>query len=133
MQRKLTNPRRNCEIQQQIKDKTKELNEMSKNKASNEQLATKQKEVTALLSESMRSQFKPMLVMLPVFFLVYYLVLPSIFPSDLMITVLSSSFDYKTYFIIVSFVFGFALSMGMMAYDKKRLAKAQIPATENGN
>ena len=132
MQRKLTNPRRNVEIQRQIQAKTKELNEMSKNKASNEQLAAKQKEVTTLLSESMRSQFKPMLVVLPVFFLVYYMILPAIFASDITVTVLSSTFDYKTYFIIVSFIVGFALSMGMMAYDKKRFGAAQNAIPENG-
>jgi uncharacterized membrane protein (DUF106 family) len=120
-QRKLTNPKRTYEIQQVIKDKTKELNEMSKNKASQEQMAKKQKEITGLLSESMRSQMKPMFVILPVFFIMFYVVFPAIFPTNPNVSVLSMDFDYKTYFILVSFVLGFVLSMSLMIYDKVRL------------
>lgn len=129
MQRKLTNPKRTYEIQREIQEKTKELNEMSKNKASPDQLAKKQKEVTTLLSESMRSQMKPMFVILPIFFVVFYLVFPAAFPSNPNVTVpvVSWTLNYKTYFIAVSFVLGFVLSMGLMLNDKIKLGAAKKP------
>lgn len=127
-QRKLTNPTRTYEIQQIIKEKSKELNELVKNKASQEQMAAKQKEVTALLSESMRSQLKPMFVILPVFLILYYIIFPAVFPSNPNITLFSNPFNYRLYFIIVSFVLGLILSVGMMVYDKIRMSKAQKQA-----
>ncbi len=125
-QRKLTNPKRTFEIQQEIKKKTTELNEMVKAKASQEQLAKKQKEVTGLLSESMRSQMKPMFVILPIFLVIFYLVFPAVFSTNPNVTVLSMNVNYKTYFIAVSFVLGLVLSMSFMLYDKIKLgAKKQ--------
>lgn len=128
MQRKLTNPKRTFEIQQEIKKKTNELNEMVKAKASQDQLAKKQKEVTGLLSESMRSSMKPMFVILPIFFIMFYLVFPAVIPASTQVNVFAMKFDYKTYFIIVSFIVGFVLSMSFMLYDKVRLGKK--PAAE---
>ena len=126
-QRKLVNPKRTFEIQREIQVKTKELNEMVKNKASQDLLAKKQKEITGMLSESMRSQMKPMFVILPIFFVLFYLVFPAVFASNPNVTVpvLSMTFNYKTYFIIVSFVLGFALSTSLMIYDRVRLSKGK--------
>jgi uncharacterized membrane protein (DUF106 family) len=130
MQRKLTNPSRTQEIQKLIKDKSKELNDLAKGGASQEQMAKKQKEVTTLLSESMRSQMKPMFVILPIFFIMFYVVFPAVFPADLKVDFLSAPWDYKSYFIMVSFVVGIATSLGMSVYDKMRLAKKQKQAAE---
>ncbi|MGA3020797.1 MAG: EMC3/TMCO1 family protein [Candidatus Micrarchaeales archaeon] len=130
-QRKLINPKRNYEIQDAIKQKSKELSELSRNKASQEQLLAKQREVTALLSESMKSQLKPMFVILPIFFVMYYVLFPAIFPSDSTVTLLSMKFDYKTYFIILAFVFGLALSIIMMARDRIKMKKEASNAPES--
>jgi uncharacterized membrane protein len=87
--------------------------------------------VTALLSESMKSQLKPMFVILPIFFVMYYVLFPAIFPSDSTVTLLSMKFDYKTYFIILAFVFGLALSIIMMARDRIKMKKEASNAPES--
>lgn len=135
MQRKLTNVKRTYEVQEIIQAKSKELNELAKNKASQDVLAAKQKEITSLLGESMRSQFKPMFVILPIFFILFYWAFPVAYPSNPSVTVpmLGMSFNYKTYFIIVAFVLGFLFSMVLMLNDKLKLAKekkAQAAATQ---
>lgn len=123
LQRKLANPRRTYEVQDIIKKKTKELTELSKNSATQAQMAAKQKEITGLLSESMKSQLKPMFVVLPLFLVLYYLVFPSIFPVTLTVSLLSMNLGYKTYFIAIAFVLGFVISMSLMAYDKAKMKK----------
>jgi hypothetical protein len=125
VQRKLTNPARNYEIQNMIKEKSKELNELAKNRASQELMDKKQKEVTTLLSESMRSQMKPMFVILPFFFIMFYVVFPAVFPADLKVDFMSAQWDYKSYFIMLAFVFGIVLSVGMSLYDKVKMARKQ--------
>lgn len=130
MQRKLVNPKLVYETQQVIKVKTKELNELSKNKASQDQLSAKQKEITTLLSQSMRSQLKPMFVVLPFFIVLYYVLFPMAFPSDPNITFLSMTFGYRSYFILVAFVAGIVSSTGIGVYDKIKRDKEQRAQTE---
>ena len=125
VQRKLVDMRAMQEVQEVIKAKSKELNDMSKSGASQEKLAEKQKEITSLLGQSMKSQLKPMIVVLPIFFVVYYLIFPAVFTTNPNITLplLGWSINYKTYFIAVAFVAGMALSLGLMLNDKLRIAK----------
>ncbi|MDE1874182.1 MAG: DUF106 domain-containing protein [Candidatus Micrarchaeota archaeon] len=130
VQRKLVDMRKMQETQDVIKQKSKELNELSKSGASQEKLAEKQKEITSMLGQSMRSQLKPMFVVLPIFFVVYYLVFPAVFPSSLQITVpfISMTLGYQTYFIAVAFVGGMVLSFGLMFRDRIRLAREKKQA-----
>src|SRR5271157_4807555 len=91
LQRRLANPRKTYEAQDRIKAMTKELTELTKNKADQAVLAAKQKEITGVLSESMRSQMKPMFVVLPLFLVLYYLVFPSVIPGAPTITLFSTT------------------------------------------
>ncbi len=75
-QRKLTNPKRMREIQYKAKMMQKEMNEMMKNKASQEELMAKQKEFMPLMGEQMKNSMKPMLVILPLLLIVYYVIMP---------------------------------------------------------
>ena len=125
LQRKLANPRRTYEVQDIIKKKTNELAELSKNKADQAVLAAKQKEITGLLSESMKASMKPMFVVLPIFLVLYYLVFPNVFPSTLTVTLFSMNLGYKTYFVAIAFVLGFVISTSLMAYDRAKMKKAQ--------
>ena len=93
LQRRLVNMRRVMEVQEAIKTKTKELTDMGKGGADQASLAAKQKEITALLSESMRSQMKPMFVVLPMFLVLYYLLLPAFFPSTLNVSLFSMTLN----------------------------------------
>lgn len=130
VQRKLVDMKRMQEVQEIIKGKSKELNELSKNKASQDVLMAKQKEITSLLGQSMKSQLKPMFVVLPIFFVVYYLVFPAVFTTNPSVTVpiISMTLNYKSYFIAVAFVAGIILSMALMLRDRMRLAKEKKAA-----
>lgn len=127
IQRKLVNMKRTYEVQEIIKAKSKELNELSKNKASQEALLAKQKEITSLLGESMKSQFKPMFVILPLFFIMYYWAFPIVFASNPSVTIplLGMSLNYKSYFILVAFILGFIFSIGLMINDRIKMAKSK--------
>ena len=123
LQRRLANPRRTYKMQDDIKKKANELTELTKNKAAQAQIDAKQKEITGLLSQSMKSQMKPMFVVLPLFLILYYLVLPVIIPGTPSVTLFSMTLGYKTYFVAAAFVVGLILSMSLMAYDKSQMKK----------
>lgn len=124
LQRKFGNPMRLAEIQTIMNKKYKELTELSKT-ADQALLSAKQKEITPLMSEMMKIQYKPMFVVMPVFLVIYYLILPALFPTSPTVQLLSFTLSYKNYFIAVSFVAGLALSLCVSAYDKARVAKRQ--------
>ncbi len=125
IQRKLVNSITMYEMQDAIKEKSKQLNELVKSKASEEVLLQKQKEISSLLSASMRSSFKPMLVILPVFALLFYVIFPSLFPGKPVVSVFSMNFTDTSYFILVTFVVGLVISMVLMARDKRLLAQSK--------
>jgi len=79
LQRKLVDPKRMREIQYKVNMLSKDLNAMIKNNASKEEISNKQKELMPLMSENMKKQFKPMIVILPIFFLVYYVLLGALY------------------------------------------------------
>lgn len=123
LQRKLVDQNENRRRQAAIKEKTKELTKLAEGKSDESALAAKQKEITGLLSETMRAQMKPMFAVLPISLAIYYLVLPSVFPAALTISLFSMNLNYKTYFIIVAFVLGLVISTSLMAYDNARIGR----------
>jgi uncharacterized membrane protein (DUF106 family) len=139
IQRKLVDMRKMQEVQETIKQKSKELNELSKNKASQDVLMAKQKEITSLLGQSMRSQLKPMIVVLPIFFVVYYLIFPAVFTTNPSITLplLAWTLNYRSYFVMVAFVAGMIISFGLMFLDRVRLSRdrraAEKPLADSSN
>ena len=130
IQRKLIDMKHMREVQEIIKAKSKELNDMAKQKVSQEVLMAKQKEITTLLGQSMKSQLKPMFVVLPIFFVVYYLVFPAVFATNPNVTVpiISMTMNYKSYFILVAFILGLLLTVALMLRDRMRLAKEKRQA-----
>jgi uncharacterized membrane protein (DUF106 family) len=133
LQRKLGDAKRMRQMQELIKAKSKELNDMAKAQASKAELEAKQKEVTDLLGQSMKSSFKPLIAVLPVFFILYYLILPMMFPHTLTFTIpVLSTVSYQTYFIVVAFITGIIASIVVMFWDKRELAreKQQIAQAE---
>jgi len=120
LQRKLANPKRMREIQEIIKQKSKELTELSKANADKDLLMSKQKELTPLLAESMKLQFKPMLVILPIFIVIYYIFLPMLFVHPGTLQFLSFKLSYQTYFIVYAVLLGFIASAVVMIYDRKK-------------
>jgi len=121
------------DVQESLKAKSNELAEMGKKGTDQQLMLAKQKEITSLLSESMKSQFKPIFVIIPIFLVLYYLALPNLFPSSAMVTFFSMTMNYRSYFILVSFVLGLIFSTGVMIYDsikRKKLKAATSVAKE---
>ena len=117
VQRKLANYKRIKEIKKEMDVKMKELRTIGTD-VKKEVLDLKQKEITALASESMKHQIKPTLIILPIFFALFYIVLPMFFPATLTITILSYTLQYKTFFIAVSFVLGLTSTILLGVYER---------------
>jgi len=121
IQRKLSNAKRLREIQAHISKVTKEMNQMMKNKVPDTEIAAKQKEIMPLLGESMKSSMKPMFVMLPMFLVVYYVLIPMIpFGSP------ATPKSIQSFFFIAVFVSGIVSAIAMMIYDKKMTKKEEM-------
>jgi uncharacterized membrane protein (DUF106 family) len=71
LQRKITNPKRMREVQMKSKILQKEMNDLVKSKASQELILAKQKEMLPLINESMVSAIKPLIIIFPLFILIY--------------------------------------------------------------
>ncbi len=133
LQRKLSHPKKMRHLQNRSTALSKELREMMKNKASQEEMAKKQKELMPLMSESMKTNMKPMLVVLPLFFLVWYVLLPMAFAQYSAAKInFIVPLGYKGLFFIVLFVGGMISSISIMIYDRKK-AKEEAAAENLGN
>jgi uncharacterized membrane protein (DUF106 family) len=113
LQRRLTNPKKLREIQDRMKSVSNELNSMIKSNAAQEEIKAKQQELMPLMSTSMKAQFKPMFVILPIFLVLYYWLMPQLFVS-------TSKTAVQSLFFIVVFVLGLASSFVVLAYDRKK-------------
>ncbi len=96
LQRKLVNVNRMRELRMKMSDLNKELKEMMKNKASQEAIMTKNKELMPIAAEQMRSSLKPMLI-IPLFFILYYYLLPLYFGG---VTVTINGVAYPTPYVL---------------------------------
>lgn len=127
MQRKLSHPKKQRDLQARLNALSKELNAMVKAKAPQEQIMAKQKELMPLMSASMKTQFKPMLVILPLFFIVYYAFLPW-FAGSMGLGSTTNVGMVKTLFFIVVFVLGIVSSVVVLLYDRKKAKQEQAEA-----
>ncbi len=123
LQRKISNPKKMKEIQAKIKALTKEMNEMAKRK---ENIAEKQKELMPLMKESMKTQMKSMIIVLPVFLLIYYGALPLLFGSyagqQINIVI---PFTYSGLFFYTAFIMGILITIGILIRDKLQSRKSK--------
>jgi uncharacterized membrane protein (DUF106 family) len=113
IQRALSNPKRLREIQAQISKATKEINQMVKSKVPEAQIMAKQKEIMPLLGESMKSSMKPMFVILPLFLIVYYVLVPK-----LPLGAPATPKTIQEFFFMVVFIAGIVAAIALMIYDK---------------
>lgn len=129
LQRKLVKMERVYEIQEIMKQKTKELTDLSKNGTATDEFKAKQAELMKLTTESMKNQIKPMVVIFPIFIIVYYLLLPMLLPplgitaKSSLASAFSINFNYRSLFILTLFVSGLIGSFSLMAVDKARRKK----------
>ncbi len=125
LQRKVSNIDKVNEIRNKINVHQKELNEMMKNKVPNTDLEKKQQEMMAMLSESMKYQMKGMFVVVPMFILFYYFLLPAAFTgiSGNIATLFTLGFTYQTLFVGSAFVTGIILLISVTIVTKLNKAR----------
>lgn len=124
-QRLLSNTKRMREIQVKVKVLQKEMNDMLKRNAPQEELALKQREFMPLIGEQMKNSMKPMLVIFPLLIVTYYLVIPNLPISS------SSLGASKELFFIIVFGIGIASAIVILLYDRmmiKKETKLQDPS-----
>jgi uncharacterized membrane protein (DUF106 family) len=122
VQRKLTNPQKTREIQGRIQQLTKEMNEMAKRR---EDITAKQAELMPLFKESMQLQMKGMFVILPIFFIIYYGLIPLAFGAfnNTYFNIYIIPFTYSTLFIGSAVVAALIMNVFVMMMDKAKAKK----------
>jgi len=137
LQRKLANPKKMREIQARVKEHTKKLNEMVKSGAPKEEIMAKNKEVMPLVMESTKHQMKPMIVILPIFLLLYDVLLPymatSMGFSKATIDFIFPNMNYQLFFFAVVFIVGMITTVFVMIYDKKKTKEEQALLAQSGS
>ncbi|MEM0200998.1 MAG: EMC3/TMCO1 family protein [Candidatus Micrarchaeaceae archaeon] len=122
VQRKLSNIDKMYELRAKMNQHTKELMELTKTNAPKEKISEKQKDLTNTSMQSMKNQMKPMLIVFPIFLVVYYLLIPMVFSkSGISVILLGFTLNYQLLFIVVTFVTGLILSGLFSIRDRKRL------------
>lgn len=133
LQRLISNPKKTREIQYRLNTLSSELNSMVKNNAPQEDIKAKQSELMPLMSTSMKTQFTPMLVILPIFFIIYSLIFPHLFVSAVQVQFfIFKGSPAQVQFLTAVFVLGLAASFVVLAYDKMK-AKKEREARANGS
>jgi len=137
VQRKLSNPKKSRELQDQIKIISKELQAMIKNNAPKEEVSKRQSEMMPLVRQSMTMNMKSTFILIPSFFVVYYLIIPYLFGglgTDFVAFMIGSykiSLEFKGLFFVTVFILGIILSVSILLYDKRRAkldTKAKLEA-----
>lgn len=121
IQRILINVDKMYELRAHMNKHQTHLMKMVKENASKEEIAEKQKALMAISSESMKMQFKPMLLTLPLYAVLYYLVLPHYFSAVPNITLFSITLSYRLLFIVASIILTLVLQQLISLYDRRRL------------
>ncbi len=123
VQRRLVHPQKTKDLQQRIQKLTKEMNEMAKR---NEDIAAKQAELMPLMKESMNSQLKVMIVILPIFLIIYDLIIPMLFGGYMAQQVSLLFINGPVIgleFIGVAALFGLIINGAMALVNKKKQAQ----------
>lgn len=124
--RKLGNRKRVKQIQEEVNKFNADLKKATQEKDEKKvkKLNGREEELSKLMTEMMMLSFKPLIVVLPLFWIAYAWLLPSLFPADFMVTLpfsVPSSLmfwlpwkDYLGYrglFIYCLVIIGFALEL----------------------
>ena len=121
IQRKLTDPLKSIETQLLMQEKLKEIKTLAA--TDREAYNQKQQEVSKMMMDNMKKQFKPMIVTFPLFLGVFYLLMPYLFSgfgsTTPALTVLSMPLTYSQFFIAIIFVIGMIVSLSLSSRDKK--------------
>ncbi len=126
LQRKLGNPKKAREIQAHMNRVSKELKELIKNKAPKDIVSSKQKEIMPLANASMKLSLKPMIVLFPLFIVIYYVVI-GMFLSGWQKYVINFiiPLHYKGFFIAFVLIFGMTVGVIISLYDRKKIKESE--------
>jgi uncharacterized membrane protein (DUF106 family) len=130
LQRKVSDIKRVNEIRKAISQEQKELSEMLKNNANKQAIDEKQKKMMSLVSETMKYQMKAMFIVIPLFLVVYYELLPMGFAgAGITYNIFSTNLNYQNIFIIIAFISGIVLLVTFTIYEKVKSRKASAAAS----
>ena len=126
IQRKVSNIKRVNEITKAMKAMQKEFTAMAKAKAPDADMKKKQDEMMKLMNESMKYQMKALVVVIPLFLAVYYVLLPYLMgvvgvttqTTDVITSPLALA--YPTLFIGIAFLTGILLLIAVSVRDRMR-------------
>ena len=121
LQRVIIDVDRMYELRAHMNTHQKHLMELTKRNATKEEIAEKQKSLMAVSSESMKMQMKPMIVTLPLYAVLYYLVLPRYFSNVPNFHIFSFTLNYGLAFIVFSLILTMVLQQLIAYYDRRRL------------
>lgn len=119
LQRKIVNPKRMREVQLKSQVLQKEMNKLVKEKASQEQILAKQRELLPLMNESIKNSLKPLIIIFPVFILIYDYGIPKL-PF-----VTSSPGGAQWIFFVSALVSGLVAGIIVYFIDKKAMKLQQ--------
>jgi uncharacterized membrane protein (DUF106 family) len=123
LQRKLTNPKRMREVQARVKQLTNEMNLLAKSNATKEMITAKQNEMMPLMSESMRTMMKPMFVVLPIFLVLYYVMLPALAAP---LGVAGGAKSVQLLFFTITLVLGLISTAVILMYDRMKMKQESV-------
>ncbi len=124
LQRKFSNIKRIKEIRNEMNIHQADMKKMNST-TPKEEIDAKQKKMMDLTSEMMRHQLRASLILLPVFAVVVYLILPYTFGNtEFSFVFLGFTLTYRTFFVGACVVLGLAVQAVAAAYDKMAAKKA---------
>ncbi|MCL5412501.1 MAG: EMC3/TMCO1 family protein [Candidatus Marsarchaeota archaeon] len=131
LQRKMSNPKRMRAARAEMKRIQDEMKVLLKNKASREEIAAKQKEIMPLVSATTKGQLKSMFIILPVFLILYDVILPAAFGSVTGTVNFIFQLNYQGLFFACVFILGMVATVITLAYDRKK-TKEEKAAAQSG-
>ena len=125
-QLKLVNRQRMREIRIEMAKIQGEMKQMMKNKASQEAIMAKNKEIMPLAGEQMKSSLATFII-LPVFLFFYWYLIPTVFGSAY-ITAFAflQNLTPTMVFFYTAFVLGFIASIAILLYDSKKMKQMKL-------
>lgn len=128
IQRKISNVEKTYHLQNKTNKLMKELNEMLKQKDANKDaISAKQAELNKAISEQSMHQMRSTPILLVISALLYFFILPQIFPGspttlNLLVTSIHyTGFEDSTYFIVFTFIISIATNLVLQRMDRARL------------
>lgn len=126
IQRTISNAEKTYHLQRKLNKHMKDLQDMSKNKASQEELLAKQNEVMKVSMENTKHQLRAMPILFVVSVAFYFFILPFLFPGgtatlNLLVTSIKyTTFQDSIYFIVFTLVLSLTTQMLLRKRDEKK-------------